>query len=180
MTTTRWRLVIRLMVVLLGSGPLPGVTHPRPAAQQTPPPLTSPHPTAPLTARVVQIVDGDTIDVELQGQRSGHAISASTRPRRRHPTRGVEPYRPEAAEANTRLVAGHRHTVCLECDVLRRDRDGRLFAYVCVGDAMINAELVRQGDAQAATLPPNVTYLELFLRLQRQAQEAWRRLWGTQ
>jgi micrococcal nuclease len=43
---------------------------------------------------------------------------------------------------------------------------------------MINAELVRQGYAQVATFPPNVKYQELFLRLQREAREAKRGLWG--
>jgi len=52
-----------------------------------------------------------------------------------------------------------------------------LLAYVYVGDTMLNAELVRQGYAQVATFPPNVTYQELFLRLQREARETRRVLW---
>jgi micrococcal nuclease len=49
---------------------------------------------------------------------------------------------------------------------------------VYVGDLMLNAELVRQGYAQVATVPPNVKYQELFLQLQREARETKRRLWG--
>jgi micrococcal nuclease len=63
--------------------------------------------------------------------------------------------------------------------VERRDRYGRLLAYVYVGEVMVNAELVRQGFAQVATFPPNVEYQELFLKLQREAREAGRGLWGT-
>jgi micrococcal nuclease len=156
--------------------------HPRPAAQHippavTPPPLTSPSPTEPLTARVMQIVDGDTIDVEIEGQRERVRYIGINTPETKHPTRGVEPYGPEAAEANKRLVAGQ--TVHLELDVERRDRYGRLLAHVYVGEVMVNAELVRQGYAQVATFPPNVKYQELFLRLQREAREAGRRLWGA-
>jgi micrococcal nuclease len=44
---------------------------------------------------------------------------------------------------------------------------------------MINAELVRRGYAQVATFPPNVKYQELILRLQREAREAKRGLWGV-
>ena len=44
---------------------------------------------------------------------------------------------------------------------------------------MINAELVRQGYAHVATFPPSVKYQELFLRLQREAREAKRGLWGV-
>jgi micrococcal nuclease len=42
---------------------------------------------------------------------------------------------------------------------------------------MINAELVRLGDAQVMTTPPNVRYQGLFLKLQRDARKAGRGLW---
>jgi micrococcal nuclease len=71
-------------------------------------------------------------------------------------------------------------TVRLEFDVQTRDRFGRLLAYVYVGNLMVNAELVRQGYAQAAAYPPNVRYQELFLQLQREAREAKRGLWGRE
>jgi micrococcal nuclease len=48
-----------------------------------------------------------------------------------------------------------------------------------MGKLRLNAELVRQGYAQVATYPPNVKYQELFLKLQREAREAKRGLWGT-
>ena len=42
---------------------------------------------------------------------------------------------------------------------------------------MVNAELVRRGYAEVMTVPPNVRYQALFLRLQREAREAARGLW---
>lgn len=42
----------------------------------------------------------------------------------------------------------------------------------------MNAWLVQQGYAQVMTVPPNVKYQELFLKLQREAREAARGLWG--
>src|SRR5262249_29216518 len=80
--------------------------------------------------------------------------------------------------------------VRLELDVQSRDRYGRLLAYVWVDVAaerggpaewtMINAELVRLGYAQVMTVPPNVRYQSLFLKLQRDAREAgggrWKRV----
>jgi micrococcal nuclease len=44
---------------------------------------------------------------------------------------------------------------------------------------MVNAELVRQGYAQVATFPPNVKSQVRFLRLQRDAREQRRGLWGA-
>ena len=91
-------------------------------------------------------------------------------PETKHPTKGREPCGPEASAANRRLVEGQ--TVRLELDVQPYDRYQRLLAYVYVGDVMVNAELVRQGYAQVATFPPNVTHQARFLALQREAREA--------
>jgi micrococcal nuclease len=132
--------------------------------------------TPPLTARVTQIVDGDTIEGDLQGRRERVRYIGVDTPETKLPSRGVEPYGPEATKANRQLVEGQ--TVRLEFDVQQRDKYGRLLAYVYVGDTMVNAELVRQGYAQVATFPPNVKYQERFLALQREAREARRGLWG--
>jgi micrococcal nuclease len=71
-------------------------------------------------------------------------------------------------------------TVRLELDVQERDRYGRLLAYVYLGDMMVNAEIVAQGYAQVMTIPPNVKYQELFLKLQREARLLQIGLWrGT-
>jgi micrococcal nuclease len=125
---------------------------------------------------VLTVVDGDTIDVRLEGRTVRVRYIGINTPETKHPKKGVEPFGKEAKEANRRLVNGK--TVRLELDVEKWDRYRRLLAYVYVGDTMINAELVRQGYAQVATFPPNVKYQDLFLKLQREAREAKRGLGG--
>jgi micrococcal nuclease len=129
-----------------------------------------------VEAGVVRVVDGDTITVRL-GERVEKVryIGVNT-PELRHPTRGAEPGGRAALAANRELVEGRR--VRLELDVEERDRYGRLLAYVWTGDRMVNAELVRRGYAQVMTIPPNVRYQDLFLRLERDARAAGRGLWG--
>ena len=129
----------------------------------------------PLEGLVVKVVDGDTIHVRI-GERveSVRYIGVNT-PEIHHPRKGEEPGGREAARKNGDLVAGKR--VRLELDVQSRDHYRRLLAYVWVGDVMVNAELVRLGYAQVMTVPPNVRYQDLFLRLQREAREAARGLW---
>ena len=83
---------------------------------------------------------------------------------------GIAALGPLATEANRRLVQGQR--VWLELDAPLRDGEGRLLAYVYGGDLMVNAELVRLGHAQMATLSPHGKYQELFLMLQWEAREA--------
>ncbi len=130
---------------------------------------------APVAGTVVRVVDGDTIHVRIGARVEKVRYIGVNTPEVHHPTRGEEPGGREAAEVNRRLVEGQ--AVRLELDVQERDRYGRLLAYVWIGDLMINAELVRLGYAQVMTIPPNVRYQEVFLKLQREAREAGRGLW---
>ena len=123
----------------------------------------------------VVVLVGDTIDVQLADRVEKVRYIGVNTPEIHHPIKGEEPGGREAAEVNRRLVAG-RH-VRLELDVRTRDRYGRLLAYVWLGDTMVNAELVRRGYAQVMTVPPNVRYQDLFLKLQREARDAGRGLW---
>ena len=128
-----------------------------------------------IEGTVVRVVDGDTIHVRFTDRVEKIRYIGVNTPEIHHPSKGEEPGGREAAEVNRGLVGGRR--VRLELDVQTRDRYGRLLAYVWVGDTMVNAELVRRGYAQAMTVPPNVRYQDLFVKLQRQARDAGRGLW---
>ena len=128
-----------------------------------------------LTGAVVKVVDGDTIHVQLGDRVEKVRYIGVNTPEVHHPRQGEQPGGREAWEVNWRLVAGRQ--VRLELDARERDRYRRLLAYVWVGESMVNAELVGLGYAQVMTVPPNVRYQQLFLRLQRDAREAGRGLW---
>ena len=124
-------------------------------------------PTALERATVVRVIDGDTIDVRLEdgGVERVRYIGIDT-PETVHPTRGVEPYGPEASAYNAALLA--RGTVLLEKDVSERDRFDRLLRYVWVeqpgGDFLfVNEALVLAGLAVVSTFPPDVKFVERFL-----------------
>src|SRR5262249_18378521 len=68
--------------------------------------------------------------------------------------------------------------VTLILDAQSRDRHGQLLAYAYVGTRFVNAELVHQGYAVAATYPPNTRYQEYFLGLEQSARVAGRGLWA--
>jgi micrococcal nuclease len=126
---------------------------------------------------VVRVVDGDTVHVRVGDRIEKVRYIGVNTPEIHHPQRGEEPGGRRAHEVNRRLVEGK--PVRLELDVQPRDRRGRLLAYVWVGDTMINAELLRLGYAQVMTVPPNVRHQALFLKLQRDARDAGRGLWGA-
>ena len=126
---------------------------------------------------MVRVVDGDTIYVQLADRVEKIRYIGVNTPEIHHPIKGEEAGGREAAAMNRRLVGGR--PVRLELDVRSRDRYGRLLAYVWLGDTMVNAELVRRGYAQVMTVPPNVRYQDLFVKLQREAREANRGLWRS-
>ena len=82
----------------------------------------------------------------------------------------------KASDFTKKLVEGK--PVRLEFDVEKKDRYGRLLAYVYLQDGtFVNAEIIRQGYANVMTIPPNVKYQDMFLKLYREAREAKRGLW---
>jgi micrococcal nuclease len=139
-------------------------------------------PRGPVSALVTDVVDGDTIEVELpDGSEEDVRYIGIDTPEVHHPTRGEEPGGRAATEINRGLV-GDR-PVRLEPDVQLRDRYGRLLAYVWVkradgAEVMVNAELVRLGYAQVMTIPPNVRYAEMLRKLGAEARENHRGLWA--
>jgi micrococcal nuclease len=128
-------------------------------------------------ARVTRVVDGDTIHVSIAGRPDTVRYIGMDTPETHKPGTPVQCFGPAASAFNARLVAGRR--VRLRYDVERRDRYGRLLAYVYrVPDGLfVNAELVRAGYARQLTIPPNVAHATLFARLVRAARNARRGLW---
>jgi micrococcal nuclease len=129
--------------------------------------------------RVVKVVDGDTIDVQLGATRERVRYIGVDTPETKHPTKPVQCYGQRASDFNARLVADE--LVRLVRDIERRDRYGRLLAYVYrVRDGLfVNAELARLGYAQPLSIAPDVRYAERFADLARRAREQGRGLWSA-
>jgi len=132
--------------------------------------------TALVEAKVVRVIDGDTIEVDIEGSLYKVRYIGIDTPETVHPQKPVEYFGKEASEKNRELVEGK--IVRMEKDVSEADKYGRLLRYVWVDDVMVNAELVRLGYAQVATYPPDVKYQDSFLQLQREAKEAGLGLWA--
>ncbi len=123
------------------------------------------------------MVDGDTIEVDLDAVIEDVRYIGVDTPESVKPDSPVECFGPEASEFNQRLVDGER--VRLVFDAERRDVYGRLLAYVYLGDRFVNAELIRGGFATTLTIPPNDSFAGLFDRLEQEAGNAGRGLWGA-
>lgn len=134
-----------------------------------------------VEARVVKVVDGDTVEVQVdEGVAKLRYIGIDT-PETVDPRRPVGCFGKEASLENRRLVEGKG--VILQRDISETDKFGRLLRYVYVrstegGLIFVNDYLVRQGFAKSATYPPDVKYSEQFRQAEREAREGGRGLWG--
>jgi len=127
--------------------------------------------------KVVEVVDGDTIKVEINGETKSLRLIGIDTPEKNHPSKPVECFSQEASDKTTELVNGKE--VKLEKDVSETDKYGRLLRYIYVGDIFINDYLVRQGYAQASSYPPDVKYQDQLTGAEREARENNRGLWGN-
>ena len=133
---------------------------------------------APAEARVVRVVDGDTVVVAAGGRRERVRYIGMDTPESVKPGTPVQCFAKAAAAENRRLVLGE--AVRLVGDAERRDRYGRRLAYVYrLRDGLfVNAELVRLGYATPLTIPPNVAHAAELRALARRARRARRGLWS--
>ncbi|HEX5527640.1 MAG TPA: thermonuclease family protein [Solirubrobacterales bacterium] len=128
-------------------------------------------------AYVIRAVDGDTIEVRLDGRAEDVRYIGVDTPETVKPGTPVQCFGPRAHRFNARLVTGRR--VRLDFDAERRDVYGRLLAYVHLGRRFVNAELVRRGLARTLEIAPNTSFARRFKRLQTAAARAGRGLWGA-
>lgn len=148
--------------------PLPTQAQPT----ETPAPSTTQPPDAERTeAQVVRVVDGDTIEVSIDGDIFPLRYIGMDCP---------EPGTPQgdrATEVNRELVGGQ--TVYLEVDVSDTDPYDRLLRYVYLADGtFVNARLVRQGFAVAKEYPPDTRLSQRLANAQVKAEEAQVGFWA--
>lgn len=128
--------------------------------------------------KVTKVIDGDTFWAD-NGTEKGikvRLIGVDAPETRKSANKDVGIYGKESKQYLTELLL-YKH-VRLVSDVDSLDRYGRTLSYVYLKDGtFVNAELVKNGYATVMTIPPNVKYADLFLRLQREARKNNRGLW---
>lgn len=127
---------------------------------------------------ISKFVDGDTFWVRYaNGIEEKIRLIGIDAPESRNTGRvQIEKFGKEASAYVKLYLTGKK--VRLEYDVEKLDRYKRTLAYVYLEDGtFLNAHLVEEGYANAATFPPNVKYSELFRDLEAKAREQGKGLW---
>ena len=129
---------------------------------------------------VTHLVDGDTLDVRIDGRTERVRLIGVDTPESVAPNRPVQCY---GAEASTYLetLVPEGTEVRLERDRVARDQYGRLLAYVhrVEDDLLVNLAMVEQGYADAVTYGDNEALYPQLAAAEAEASAAGRGLWGV-
>ncbi len=127
---------------------------------------------------ILKVVDGDTVDIDINGHTERVRLIGVNTPETKHPTKPIECFGPEASAYMTQLLPKGT-TVRIERDVEARDRYGRMLLYLYLGsdDLFINLELVARGYGTPMSIEPNTFHRNDFVRAAAQAQAANVGLW---
>lgn len=145
-----------------------------------------PAPAAPATdgrrtATVVNVVDGDTLDVQLDGATERLRLIGIDTPETVDPGSPVQCYGPEASNrAKELLPVGATVTLAADPTQDVRDRYGRLLVYLWLPDGRNFAEtMIADGYAKEYTYERAYQLQAVFREAQARAQQEGRGLWAA-
>lgn len=135
-----------------------------------------------VPAQIVDVSDGDTIHVMIDGQRETIRLILIDTPETHRPNAPAECFGQDATTfAKAIFALGGQ--LYLEKDVSETDRYGRLlrYAWLDFGNGrvyLVDEAMVRAGYAALYTYPPDVKYVEQIREAQRFAREHGYGLWS--
>ena len=129
---------------------------------------------------VADVVDGDTVDVRINGTTERVRLIGIDTPESVDRERPVQCFGPEAS-AQTATLIPEGTAVRLERDDVTRDRYGRLLAYVYRedDDLLVNLALVEGGFADAVTFGDNEALLAVMSAAEARARADGAGLWSA-
>ena len=140
-----------------------------------------PQPDAPAGARilvtVVEVTDGDTIRVDLEGAETPVRLIGIDTPEKDGPFTDEECFGEQASLYTTDALEGRE--VELEFDVDRTDPFDRTLAYAWLDGELFNERILLEGYAVQVTFPPNVRYVDRFTVAERRAREESLGVWSA-
>jgi micrococcal nuclease len=128
---------------------------------------------------VTNVVDGDTIDINMSGKTERVRLIGVDTPETKKPNAPVQCFGPQASDYTHKTLTGK--SVRLEADPQddNRDRYGRLLRYVYLQDGtLFDQSLIAQGYGFAYVSFPFSKKIE-FTKAQEQAQSAKIGLWNA-
>ena len=135
--------------------------------------------TSPGYYKVVEVADGDTIVIDMDGTKERVRMIGVDTPETKDPRKPVQCFGQAASDFTKQLIGNQ--PVRLEADSLssNRDRYDRLLRFVYLADGrMVETEIIRQGYGFAYTSFP-FTKSDEFRAYEKEAREQNRGLWAS-
>lgn len=134
----------------------------------------------PTPYNVVKVIDGDTVDVMVNGKKERIRMIGVNTPETVDPRKPVECFGKEASNKAKSLLVGKK--VSLEKDDTQGDRDkySRLLRYVVLADGTnVNLSMIKEGYAYEYTYNLPYKYQSDFKNAQKLAMDQKKGLWGA-
>ncbi|MDM5316919.1 thermonuclease family protein [Fictibacillus sp. b24] len=132
-----------------------------------------------IAVKVVDVVDGDTIKVQVGGKTETVRFLLVDTPESVHPSKPVQPFSKEASNYTQELINSAK--VELELGIGERDKYGRLLAYVYADGQSVQESLLEKGLARVAyVFEPNTKYVDEYESIQKQAQKDGVGIWSLE
>lgn len=129
-----------------------------------------------VDAKVTRVVDGDTIEVLMNGKIEDIRMLLLDTPETKHPSKPVEPFGPEASKFAKETLEGK--TVGIEVGLEERDHYGRVLAYVWIGNKTYQEMVLEKGLGVTAYLYNDLRLLEQFHKAQNIARNKKIGVWS--
>ncbi|HEX9020700.1 MAG TPA: thermonuclease family protein [Nitrospirota bacterium] len=125
-------------------------------------------------ARVLEVNDGDTVTLRFNWRNYRTRLIGIDAPEL-----DQAPWGRKAKDRLIELMNQTEWYVIVETDVEKRDKYGRLLAYLWTKRReLINERMILDGQAVLFTIPPNIKYVEKFTRAERRARQEKKGIWG--
>lgn len=132
-----------------------------------------------IPVQVLDVVDGDTIKVKVDGKSETVRFLLVDTPESVHPNKPVQPFSKEASKHTENMLSGSN--VELELGIGERDKYGRLLAYVYADGKSVQESLLEKGLARVAyVFEPNTKYVDDYEKIQKQAQKEGIGIWSLE
>jgi micrococcal nuclease len=129
-----------------------------------------------LFVPVLEVHDGDTVSVSVDQKREKVRLIGIDAPEM-----GQKPWGEKAKKHLDTLLSSSGRKVKLEYDVEKKDKYGRILAYLWTTNGeMINLLMLKNGYAMLFTFPPNVKHVNEFRAAQREARDGRLGIWSEE
>jgi micrococcal nuclease len=145
----------------------------------------APKPRGPVRtgARVIRVVDGDTLHVDIDGVDTDVRLIGLNTPETVKPNSPIECYGPAASAFTKKMLTDTTVTIEYDDSQGRTDRFGRTLAYVWLerpgADVLFNQVLIRDGYAFEHQYARPYAWQREFVAAQNKAKAARLGLWGA-